>query len=73
MFPEHRELISRLKGKHSRFDVLFEKHNRLDHEIKQLENSAAGYFSRKIVQLKLDKLEIKREIQQILEEEADRA
>lgn len=36
MFPEYREVISALKGNHKRFDSLFEKHNKLDHEIKEL-------------------------------------
>ena len=69
MFPEHRELISKLKGKHNRFDQLFEKHNKLDHEIKQLESMPSNQ-SMKITILKLEKLEIKRDIQKILEEEA---
>lgn len=68
MFPEHRELISKLKGKHSRFDLLFEKHNRLDHEIRQLENNPSSN-SLQIVKLKLEKLEAKRGIQIILEQE----
>ncbi|HAX5210270.1 TPA: DUF465 domain-containing protein [Escherichia coli] len=69
MFPEYRELISKLKGKHNRFDVLFEKHNQLDHEIKRLENIPSS-GSTKIVALKLEKLETKREIQKILEQES---
>ncbi|MED9634494.1 DUF465 domain-containing protein [Escherichia marmotae] len=69
MFPEYRELISKLKGKHSRFSQFFEKHNKLDHEIKQLESMPVNH-STKVTLLKLEKLEIKREIQKILEEEA---
>ncbi|ENJ7144003.1 DUF465 domain-containing protein [Escherichia coli] len=70
MFPEYRALISQLKGKHNRFDNLFEKHNQLDHDIRQLESAPGGDYSMKIVKLKLEKLEIKREIQKILEEES---
>ncbi|ENN7403775.1 YdcH family protein [Escherichia coli] len=61
MFPEYRELISKLKGNHSRFDTLFEKHNKLDHDIKRLE-SLPSSNSMEIVNLKLEQLEIKREI-----------
>ncbi|EMV0092817.1 DUF465 domain-containing protein [Escherichia coli] len=71
MFPEYRELISRLKGHHARFDALFEKHNRLDHEIKQMEGENGIGYSTEITKMKLDKLEIKRKIQRILEEEKD--
>ncbi|EGI25821.1 conserved hypothetical protein [Escherichia coli TA206] len=70
MFPEYRALISALKGKHARFDALFEKHNRLDHEIRRLETEGGGYSQPELVKMKLDKLEIKREIQEILREEA---
>ncbi|MEB7742459.1 DUF465 domain-containing protein [Escherichia coli] len=72
MFPEYRELISKLKGKHNRFDLLFEKHNRLDHEIKQLESTPASAYSMKIVKMKLEKLETKKEIQKILEQESEK-
>lgn len=37
MFPEYRDLISRLKTQHPRFHSLFKKHNELDHEIARLE------------------------------------
>ncbi|MGQ7102664.1 hypothetical protein ACUOAQ_35690, partial [Escherichia sp. SP-MK] len=32
MFPEYRDLISRLKNENPRFMSLFDKHNKLDHE-----------------------------------------
>ena len=70
MFPEYRELISRLKGKNCRFDQLFEKHNRLDHEIKRLASTPGGDYSMTIMKLKLEKLNIKRAIQKILKQEA---
>ncbi|HEK5774185.1 TPA: hypothetical protein SO392_004264 [Escherichia coli] len=68
MFPEYRELISELKGNHARFDSLFEKHNKL--EIRRLEKEDRRGYSMKTVKLKLEKLEIKREIQKILEDES---
>ncbi|EIX6043454.1 DUF465 domain-containing protein, partial [Escherichia coli] len=53
MFPEYRELISALKGNHKRFDSLFEKHNKLDHEIKRIEDEFGSAYSTKVVRLKL--------------------
>ncbi|EHY2145007.1 DUF465 domain-containing protein [Escherichia coli] len=73
MFPEYRELISALKGNHKRFDSLFEKHNKLDHEIKRIEDEFGSAYSTKVVRLKLEKLEIKREIQKILEDESEKS
>ncbi|EET6901984.1 DUF465 domain-containing protein [Escherichia coli] len=72
MFPEYRELISALKGNHKRFDSLFEKHNKLDHEIKRIEDEFGSAYSTKVVRLKLEKLEIKRGIQKILEDESEK-
>ncbi|MEA1172912.1 DUF465 domain-containing protein [Escherichia coli] len=72
MFPEYRELISALKGNHKRFDSLFEKHNKLDHEIKRIEDEFGSAYLTKVVRLKLEKLEIKREIQKILEDESEK-
>lgn len=40
MFPEYRERILAFKGNYKRFDSLFEKHNKLDHEIKILEDES---------------------------------
>lgn len=71
MFPEHRELISKLKVKHSRFNQLFEKHNKLVLEIKQLDSMPDNY-SMKTTLLKLEKLKIKRERQETLEDEAEK-
>ncbi|HID4713041.1 TPA: hypothetical protein ACXD90_005425 [Escherichia coli] len=65
MFPEYRELISALKGNHKRFDSLFEKHNKIEDEF-------GSAYSTKVVRLKLEKLEIKREIQKILEDESEK-
>lgn len=73
MFPEYRERISALKGKHKRFDSLFEKHNKLDREIKRLEGEDGRGYSMKIVKMKLEKLELKREIQKILEDQGEEA
>ncbi|WP_116276835.1 YdcH family protein, partial [Klebsiella pneumoniae] len=52
MFPEYRDLISRLKSENPRFLSLFEKHNSLDHEISRLEGSDGRGYSLDIVRLK---------------------
>ncbi|EEZ7012802.1 DUF465 domain-containing protein, partial [Escherichia coli] len=54
------------------FDSLFEKHNKLDHEIKRIEDKFGSAYSTKVVRLKLEKLETKREIQKILEDESEK-
>ncbi|HIF3433592.1 TPA: YdcH family protein [Salmonella enterica] len=73
MFPEYRDLISRLKTQHPRFHSLFKKHNELDHEIARLEEEnghGMGGSSREVVKLKKEKLQIKDVIYQILLEES---
>ena len=54
MFPEYRDLITRLKseGNNHRFLHLFEKHNELDHQIKALESHDAGGTHNEIETLK---------------------
>ncbi|PHM70444.1 YdcH family protein [Xenorhabdus kozodoii] len=69
MFPEYRDLVSNLKESHPRFQSLFEKHNRLDHEIAQLEGPNGAGYNDKVVRLKKEKLHIKDEMQRILQEQ----
>ena len=73
MFPEYRDLITRLKteGSNHRFLHLFEKHNELDHKITALENHDAGSVHAEIEALKKEKLHIKDELYTILKAEAD--
>ncbi|MBR6975816.1 MAG: DUF465 domain-containing protein [Ottowia sp.] len=68
MFPEYRELISRLKteGTNTRFLNLFEKHNALDSQISNLEALNAGARHTEIGELKREKLRLKEEIYAIL-------
>ncbi|MDO5290687.1 MAG: DUF465 domain-containing protein [Pseudomonadota bacterium] len=72
MFPEYRDLITRLKseGTNTRFLNLFEKHNELDHKIKALEGHDAGGIHTEIEVLKKEKLHIKDELYTILRAEA---
>lgn len=70
MFPEYRELISRLKKEHQRFRTLFEKHNALDHEIARLEQNIGSGYGNEIIRLKKEKLYIKDCLHKILIEES---
>ncbi|MFT0210997.1 YdcH family protein [Pseudomonas sp. F1_0610] len=70
MFPEYRDLMSRLKGSHPRYNALFEKHNSLDHEIARLEGSNGAGYNQEVAKLKKEKLALKDEIYKILQEEA---
>ncbi|MBD2812396.1 YdcH family protein [Xenorhabdus sp. Vera] len=70
MFPEYRDLVSNLKESHPRFQSLFEKHNRLDQEIVQLEGPNGTGYNDKVVRLKKEKLHIKDEMQRILQTES---
>ena len=64
MFPEYRDLITRLKGEGSnaRFLNLFEKHNELDHQITAMEGHDAGATHSEIKKKKKEKLRIKDEL-----------
>ena len=54
MFPEYRDLITRLKseGTHQRFLHLFDRHNELDHQISGLGAQDAGSTHAEIESLK---------------------
>lgn len=66
MFPEYRDLISRLKTEDAHFHRLFEKHNQLDHEIKNLEASSGPSASVEIESKKKEKLALKDDLYVIL-------
>ena len=72
MFPEYRDLITRLKGEgtNHRFLHLFEKHNELDHRIAALEAHDAGGTHAEIETLKKEKLQVKDELYAILRQES---
>lgn len=69
MFPEYRDLISKLKKEDARFTKLFEKHNDLDHQVKNLEANYAPDAD--IDTLKKEKLKLKDEIYTILKKHAN--
>ena len=70
MYPEHRELISKLKTSDKHFEKLFDKHNDLDAQIINLEKDPVAAASRddEIEALKKQKLQLKHEIYKILED-----
>ena len=70
MFPEYRDLISRLKTTHPRFQSLFEKHNALDHDISRIEGVDGKGYSLELVQMKKEKLMLKDEMLKILQHES---
>ncbi|KFA59219.1 hypothetical protein A9G34_00290 [Gilliamella sp. Choc4-2] len=71
MFPEYREVISKLKNSDLRFQKLFDKHNELDQKIKNIENGIIVDTTETIEALKKQKLKIKDEIYDILRKTND--
>lgn len=69
MFPEYRDLISKLKTSDAHFAKIFDKHNDLDQEIINLENDPVASVSREqeIETLKKEKLALKDELFKILQ------
>ena len=66
MFPEHRELISRLKTSDHHFAKLFDKHNALDQKIQNMEAGTEAATHAEIEGLKKEKLLIKDQIYALL-------
>ncbi|XNM44446.1 YdcH family protein [Escherichia coli] len=69
MFPEYRDLISRLKN-----EILalcpVDKHNKLDHEIARKEGSDGRGYNAEVVRMKKQKLQLKDEMLKILQQES---
>ena len=70
MFPEFRDLITKLKNTDAYFDRLFEKHNELDHEIKSKEENIQLATHTEIEIFKKEKLRIKDELYAYLRKKA---
>ncbi|MDR5734461.1 YdcH family protein [Caballeronia sp. LZ025] len=73
MFPEYRDLISRLKTEDGHFSKLFERHNQLDHEIQNMESGATPADSFTIESLKKEKLLLKDRMYVVLRKAAQAA
>ena len=70
MFPEHRELITRLKTTDRHFSGLFDKHNELDQKIKNIEARIEPGTHDEIEVLKKEKLQLKDQVYAILQKVA---
>ena len=66
MFPEYRELITQLKTSDHHFSRLFDKHNEIDQQIKNMETHIASGTPVEIENLKKEKLSLKDELYTIL-------
>lgn len=70
MFPEYRDLITRLKTEDAHFTRLFDEHNELDQRIKNLEARIELGTDAEIETLKKEKLSLKDQLYVILKEAA---
>ena len=62
MFPEYRDLITQLKGNDAHFTRLFDKHNEMDQQIKNMESRLVQATAVEIETLKKEKLQLKDQI-----------
>ncbi|MGH8812606.1 MAG: YdcH family protein [Advenella sp.] len=70
MFPEYRDLISRLKEEDANFKRLFKKHNDLDQELQNLETQDFSEKHTEIEKKKKEKLQLKDQLYNMLKERA---
>ncbi|MFL9864835.1 YdcH family protein [Paraburkholderia fungorum] len=70
MFPEYRDLISRLKTEDTHFSRLFERHNALDHRIHNMETNVTPTDGATIETLKKEKLLLKDQLYGVLRKAA---
>ncbi len=66
MFPEYRDLITKLKNEDAHFARLFDKHNEIDQKIKNQEANIELATQQEVETLKKEKLKIKDELYTIL-------
>jgi uncharacterized protein YdcH (DUF465 family) len=67
MFPEYRDLISKLKTSDRHFEKLFNQHNELDQKIQNLEAHLSQTTEIEIEKLKKEKLLLKDQIYAMLQ------
>ncbi len=70
MFPEYRDLITQLKGQDHHFTRLFDQHNELDQQIKNMEGRIVSASNEEIETLKKEKLALKDQLYTILKKAA---
>ncbi|MGP1630381.1 MAG: YdcH family protein [Giesbergeria sp.] len=73
MFPEYRDLITRLKTTDHHFTRLFDQHNRLDHKITSMVAATGPSADLEIEALKKQKLQLKDELYALLKTKAEQA
>ncbi|OIQ89055.1 hypothetical protein GALL_290460 [mine drainage metagenome] len=66
MFPEYRELITKLKTADLHFARLFDQHNALDQRIKNIEDGIEVGDGATVEKLKKEKLRVKDELYVLL-------
>jgi uncharacterized protein YdcH (DUF465 family) len=71
MFPEYRELMTKLKTSDSHFVHLFEQHNELDQKIKNMEAGQPLSTHEQIEVLKKEKLLLKDQLHAYLKKISD--
>ena len=71
MFPEYRDLISRLKIQDDHFARIFHRHNELDQQIKNMEAGVVASHGMEIEQMKKEKLQLKDSLYLILRKAAN--
>ncbi|HLV18931.1 MAG TPA: YdcH family protein [Pseudomonas sp.] len=71
MFPEYRDLISRLKNEDAHFGRLFDEHNELDQRIKNMEAHIEPGTPAEIDRLKKEKLRLKDQMHVVLKKAAE--
>ncbi|MFN3957493.1 MAG: YdcH family protein [Tepidimonas ignava] len=70
MFPEYRDLISKLKTTDTHFARLFDKHNELDERIQRMEQGIEPGTHEQIETLKKEKLLLKDQLYELLRKAA---
>ena len=66
MFPEFRDLITKLKVEDAYFANLFDKHNQLDQRIKNIESNIELGTHNEVEMLKKEKLRLKDSMYEVL-------
>ena len=66
MFPEFRDLITKLKVEDAYFANLFDKHNELDQRIKNIESNIELGTQNEVEMLKKEKLRLKDSMYEVL-------
>lgn len=68
MFPEHRKLIAELRQTDTHFKKLFERHNEIDHLVKNIESGNTSGNKEDLARLKKEKLALKDDLYKIIKE-----